>query len=772
MLGSCGFRDAKRGWQRTQESLGQACRHRHSRLMLLAPCLFVFLFLLWSPSVHPGLSVRIEAHTQKSNESHRAMHMSFVAAQDSTRAADVAADDFASDIVDGLVDSLAAPAPSWYSGPHVTADSDADMSHEHHKGEAKGGLQSGGVLQQHLQNASAAAQKATSAAVQTLELIQPSLNLKSNSSSTLFSNSPPSPSMPASTDSAGSASQVHMGFNNTVIHDSYSSRNFSAVNRTDVVPISEMPDQDTPTPSSTPVDWAQIIEDDPSDDPLLSMSASANKVDSGSRTQDQMTVDPIGLADIAGDITEPEAHALDLNSTSKSADSDYASSEEDEEPSSVWHNSEHAGIQEASPEQLSSEQLSSAARPEPESDWISVDPYSADLQGMIHPTSRVFRAPGKFPVTRDDLVVAMPTDQRHFPIVEASKAWRKSMRTFVALANETVSSQYAQPGNSSEVWGYYPDDEPLKGLHPGDSRAALTPFLAHEAFEGDYKWILYGDDDTFFFVDGVLELLQDFDPSLPYFITDHYWWGDELNESMNYHPHERAPRCLPCHWTQEDEERSLRADGYRPFQPYIGCPCTAERICKTDDRGYFNGACDMPVWKPDTEGRDFRVYTMHGGAGALMSIGLMERLPLSFMDKCMKDLARSSGGDALISVCLWRAGYAFTDPGYSFYHWEAKSFDPGPENSTALLAYLEDAISNNSDQYSLELLTHMATSHLRSATQGIDGVVQTMTHLANMYDNWRQRVHSVISMTQMHAGQHQKVIPALQATTDIANWRR
>lgn len=31
--------------------------------------------------------------------------------------------------------------------------------------------------------------------------------------------------------------------------------------------------------------------------------------------------------------------------------------------------------------------------------------------------------------------------------------------------------------------------------------------------------MLYGDDDTFFFVDGVLELLQDFDPSLPYFIT-------------------------------------------------------------------------------------------------------------------------------------------------------------------------------------------------------------------------------------------------------------
>ncbi len=40
-----------------------------------------------------------------------------------------------------------------------------------------------------------------------------------------------------------------------------------------------------------------------------------------------------------------------------------------------------------------------------------------------------------------------------------------------------------------------------------------------QALKGDYKWMLYGDADTLFFVDGVLELLQDFDPSIPYFIT-------------------------------------------------------------------------------------------------------------------------------------------------------------------------------------------------------------------------------------------------------------
>jgi hypothetical protein len=40
-----------------------------------------------------------------------------------------------------------------------------------------------------------------------------------------------------------------------------------------------------------------------------------------------------------------------------------------------------------------------------------------------------------------------------------------------------------------------------------------------QAFEGSYDWMLYGHDDTFFFVEGILDLLQDFDPALPYIIT-------------------------------------------------------------------------------------------------------------------------------------------------------------------------------------------------------------------------------------------------------------
>lgn len=48
-----------------------------------------------------------------------------------------------------------------------------------------------------------------------------------------------------------------------------------------------------------------------------------------------------------------------------------------------------------------------------------------------------------------------------------------------------------------------------------------------QAFKGEYSWMLYGDDDTFFFLDNILELLQDFDPNIPYIIT-----GDQLDSQQ------------------------------------------------------------------------------------------------------------------------------------------------------------------------------------------------------------------------------------------------
>lgn len=75
----------------------------------------------------------------------------------------------------------------------------------------------------------------------------------------------------------------------------------------------------------------------------------------------------------------------------------------------------------------------------------------------------------------------------------------------------------------------------------------------------------------------------------------------------------------------------------------------------------------------------------------------------------------------MISICLWRAGFGFTDPGYTFYHWEAKSFDPGPERSQQLVDLLRKADSGTADSDSLVRNLHKALS-FESSTAKFDFV--------------------------------------------------
>ena len=56
------------------------------------------------------------------------------------------------------------------------------------------------------------------------------------------------------------------------------------------------------------------------------------------------------------------------------------------------------------------------------------------------------------------------------------------------------------------------------------------PALCLQAMGDTYKWMLYGDDDTLFFVDAVLDLLQPFDTDLPYAISDNIWF--EANSAL------------------------------------------------------------------------------------------------------------------------------------------------------------------------------------------------------------------------------------------------
>ncbi len=61
-------------------------------------------------------------------------------------------------------------------------------------------------------------------------------------------------------------------------------------------------------------------------------------------------------------------------------------------------------------------------------------------------------------------------------------------------------------------------------------RAALAPFLANvTAAPNSYKWILYGDDDTFWFIDNALVYLNQLDPDMPYLLSDNIWMKERTS---------------------------------------------------------------------------------------------------------------------------------------------------------------------------------------------------------------------------------------------------
>ena len=74
-------------------------------------------------------------------------------------------------------------------------------------------------------------------------------------------------------------------------------------------------------------------------------------------------------------------------------------------------------------------------------------------------------------------------------------------------------------------------------------RAGVTPFLAaHLRGYNNFKWMLYGDDDTVFFIDNALDMLEGLDHNMPYFLTDHLWFPDQYGENCP------ATHTSSMHW--------------------------------------------------------------------------------------------------------------------------------------------------------------------------------------------------------------------------------
>lgn len=96
-----------------------------------------------------------------------------------------------------------------------------------------------------------------------------------------------------------------------------------------------------------------------------------------------------------------------------------------------------------------------------------------------------------------------------------------------------ASSQEGSKYN--EVYGLCPDQvvSDTRWHKAGDLRATVTPFLANLTIGSDnFKWMLFGDDDTVFLIDNVLNLIPHLDPMVPYYMTDHLWYPQVTGKSL------------------------------------------------------------------------------------------------------------------------------------------------------------------------------------------------------------------------------------------------
>ncbi|KAK9828631.1 hypothetical protein WJX72_001195 [[Myrmecia] bisecta] len=283
------------------------------------------------------------------------------------------------------------------------------------------------------------------------------------------------------------------------------------------------------------------------------------------------------------------------------------------------------------------------------------------------------------PTTLSDLVMAIPSSLDRISLVEAGRSWRRGIHTHVTfeldIAPDPLYNRITQNmAAHNESIGVFADlaDSKQFNSKPGDVRAALTPFLANTSVGvGNYKWMLYGDDDTVFYLNNVLELVQGLDHNMPYLITDHVWWPDHRDGRDHFiHANRRAPRCLPCNYRDPLAANKSLVQGQ--FAAVPACPCTPQVLCEVDNVGAFNrGGCGFNYFHPGNW------YFLHGGAGAIISSGLMRQNAFEEVKDYILSHKFTSGDSMFTQVVHDVIHVLPTDPGYGFFRPHIRMFDPG-----------------------------------------------------------------------------------------------
>ncbi|KAK9847910.1 hypothetical protein WJX84_006722 [Apatococcus fuscideae] len=334
----------------------------------------------------------------------------------------------------------------------------------------------------------------------------------------------------------------------------------------------------------------------------------------------------------------------------------------------------------------------------------------------------------------------MPSSVSRLPLVQAGRFWREGVTTFVALERNWTSIKESEfpPGfkeglkkpGCKEVYGQFQDLEhnDPKWHKAGDIRAAAAPFLGNFTVGSqNYKWLIFGDDDTVFLIDNVLKLVNEMDHKIPYFMTDHIWfpereavdWGEK---DVYVHANRKAPRCLPCDY-RDPLENTTDIWGWNAIS---GCPCSTDVLCKSDNLHIFWEDCSWVYWTPGYW------YFLHGGAGAIISNSLMDKRPYQVVADHIVNRDYYGSGDSILTETMWHQfGVHPTDPGYGYFRKHIRMFDPGWQGAqvkgiededtqdhgndpVGVIERLHKAFRGECDAECDDQLQHIITVHIRS----------------------------------------------------------
>ena len=222
----------------------------------------------------------------------------------------------------------------------------------------------------------------------------------------------------------------------------------------------------------------------------------------------------------------------------------------------------------------------------------------------------------------------------------------------------------------------------------------MTPLHVPDYFpHGSYKWVFHGDDDTVFLKGALKQLLQNYDPDIPYFITDSFF------ANVDDRPSRVVPACFPCHNPKAQ-----------------GCPCTPDVACQqnilTIINDPTNSSCLQKQWR----------WHAYGGAGIIFSRGLLKELAKRRIEfeQCAWNFREDLNfGDMTLSECLWRLGFAPTHPGpYFSGRLPRPMMDPFPEYADfttpeALMEKIALAESKDGKPSDKEQLAWMVSWHVK-----------------------------------------------------------